>query len=185
MAYPTIPFLERIPEPLSGVLKRFVTGLTGFVKAEHGDNGQHTAITAQSIAVTGNGSFGGDVSVGDDVTVGDDLTVTGQIILTRLVSTFGNVIGYDGANQVVLGIPGTTATQRFVMVDSAGNAAAAITATGVGAFNANVQATFLVITDGVTAPAATAGQAKIYVDTADGDLKIVFGDGTVKTIVTD
>jgi hypothetical protein len=43
----------------------------------------------------------------------------------------------------------------------------------------------LEIRDGVTAPAATVGQAKIYVDTADGDLKVIFGDGTIKTIVTD
>jgi hypothetical protein len=42
-----------------------------------------------------------------------------------------------------------------------------------------------ILTDGITAPSATSGQAKIYVDTADGDLKIIFGDGTVKTIVTD
>ena len=39
--------------------------------------------------------------------------------------------------------------------------------------------------DGMTAPAATAGYAKIYVDSADGDLKVIFADGTVKTIVTD
>ena len=41
------------------------------------------------------------------------------------------------------------------------------------------------ITDGITAPSATSGYAKIYVDTADGDLKVIFGDGTVKTIATD
>lgn len=43
----------------------------------------------------------------------------------------------------------------------------------------------LVITDGVTAPAVLAGFAQIYADTADGDLKVIFGDGTVKTIVVD
>lgn len=46
-------------------------------------------------------------------------------------------------------------------------------------------AEFLSVTDGMTAPAAVAGRARIYVDTADGDLKVVFGDGTIKTIVTD
>lgn len=44
---------------------------------------------------------------------------------------------------------------------------------------------YLDITDGVTAPASAAGRARIYVDTADGDLKVIFGDGTVKTIVVD
>jgi hypothetical protein len=43
----------------------------------------------------------------------------------------------------------------------------------------------LQITDGITAPGTAAGYASIYVDTADGDLKVKFGDGTVKTISTD
>ena len=41
------------------------------------------------------------------------------------------------------------------------------------------------ITDGVGEPSTHAGKATIYVDTADGDFKIKFGDGTVKTISTD
>lgn len=41
------------------------------------------------------------------------------------------------------------------------------------------------IRDGITAPGAQTGMAVIYVDTSDGDLKCVFSDGTVKTIVTD
>jgi hypothetical protein len=48
-----------------------------------------------------------------------------------------------------------------------------------------VASNHLWITDGITAPTATAGRAKIYVDTADGDLKVIFADGTIKTIVTD
>jgi hypothetical protein len=48
-----------------------------------------------------------------------------------------------------------------------------------------VRAGAFALTDGVTAPSATAGLAKIFVDAADGDLKVIFGDGTVKTIVTD
>ena len=50
---------------------------------------------------------------------------------------------------------------------------------------ASLGAEFISVTDGMTAPAAVSGRARIYVDTADGDLKVVFGDGTVKTIVTD
>jgi hypothetical protein len=45
--------------------------------------------------------------------------------------------------------------------------------------------TYISVADGITAPSAQSGRARIYVDSADGDLKIVFGDGTVKTIVTD
>lgn len=43
----------------------------------------------------------------------------------------------------------------------------------------------MALKDGITAPATHAGWATLYVDTADGDLKVKFGDGTVKTIVVD
>lgn len=49
----------------------------------------------------------------------------------------------------------------------------------------DIETNILALEDGVTAPAATVGFAKIYVDTSGGDLKIIFGDGTVKTIVVD
>jgi hypothetical protein len=55
----------------------------------------------------------------------------------------------------------------------------------VGFFSGLVQANLLDITDGVSAPGVKAGFARIYVDTADGDLKVIFGDGTIKTIMTD
>ena len=43
----------------------------------------------------------------------------------------------------------------------------------------------LYLTDGVTAPTAATGWAIMFVDTADGDLKIIFSDGTTKVIVAD
>lgn len=49
----------------------------------------------------------------------------------------------------------------------------------------NVGTALLTLTDGVTAPATIAGYAQIYVDTADGDLKIKYGDGVTKVIVAD
>jgi hypothetical protein len=60
----------------------------------------------------------------------------------------------------------------------------------IGASNAtrprNVHiAGYVSIGDGITAPGAGTGQARIYVDTADGDLKVIFADGTIKTIATD
>jgi len=41
------------------------------------------------------------------------------------------------------------------------------------------------VDDGIAVPDAIAGQAIIYVDIADGDLKIRFGDGVIKTIMVD
>ena len=51
----------------------------------------------------------------------------------------------------------------------------------------NISGSFnqLSVTDGVSTPSTAAGSALIYVDSSDGDLKIKFGDGIVKTIVTD
>ena len=43
----------------------------------------------------------------------------------------------------------------------------------------------LYLTDGLTAPSTASGWAIIYVDGADGSLKIKFGGGTTKTITTD
>lgn len=43
----------------------------------------------------------------------------------------------------------------------------------------------LILDDGITAPDTVSGKAQIYVDTADGSLKVKFGSGTVKTIATD
>lgn len=44
---------------------------------------------------------------------------------------------------------------------------------------------YLALTDGASIPTTIAGFALLYVDVADGDLKVKFGDGTIKTIVTD
>lgn len=55
---------------------------------------------------------------------------------------------------------------------------------GVSKFAVNNVGVFM-IPDGVTAPSALAGYVRFYVDTADGDLKVIFGDGVVKTLATD
>jgi hypothetical protein len=56
---------------------------------------------------------------------------------------------------------------------------------GLGVGGAVNAGTFYGLVDGVTAPATESGYARIYVDSADGDLKVKFGDGTVKTLATD
>ena len=50
--------------------------------------------------------------------------------------------------------------------------------------DARVNGTLLLV-DGMSAPSTAAGYACIYVDSGDGDLKVKFGDGTVKTLATD
>lgn len=41
------------------------------------------------------------------------------------------------------------------------------------------------LTDGTFEPIVPGGRVHLYVDQVDGDLKIKFSDGTVKTIITD
>jgi hypothetical protein len=49
----------------------------------------------------------------------------------------------------------------------------------------HVYSNVLAVVDGISTPGLVTGHAQIYVDSADGDLKVRFGDGTIKTIVTD
>jgi hypothetical protein len=73
--------------------------------------------------------------------------------------------------------PNLSTIEVMVMVPVPLNA---VSASGIsGSF------TRLAIEDGITAPSTESGNAFIYVDSSDGDLKVKFGDGTVKTIVTD
>lgn len=44
---------------------------------------------------------------------------------------------------------------------------------------------YLVLRDGIAAPGSVAGRAIVYIDIADGDLKIVYGDAVTKTIEVD
>jgi hypothetical protein len=70
----------------------------------------------------------------------------------------------------------SNSTYCTINAENGGTVAEVFRITGAGA---------LQIIDGITAPATRSGYASIYVDTADGDLKIKYGDGTVKTIVVD
>ena len=49
----------------------------------------------------------------------------------------------------------------------------------------DIETNILALEDGITAPSALAGFAQIFVDTSGGDLKVIFSDGTIKTIVVD
>ncbi len=49
----------------------------------------------------------------------------------------------------------------------------------------DIETNILALEDGVTAPSALSEFAQIYVDASGGDLKVIFSDGTVKTIVVD
>lgn len=84
---------------------------------------------------------------------------------------------------------GTSSTFTYVYDAATGSFRPGATGTqDNGSTAARWQSTYtniLRLADGITAPSAQSGSATIYVDSADGDLKVVFSDGVVKTIVTD
>jgi hypothetical protein len=95
-------------------------------------------------------------------------------------------LGFGTVGTAALNI--NTSQQVQVLVNTASDATTTgsfIVTGGAGVGGAINVGTFYGMVDGVTAPGTTSGYAKIYVDIADGDLKVKFGDGTVKTIATD
>jgi parallel beta-helix repeat protein len=96
--------------------------------------------------------------------------------------------GSDGANWInaanilgeVDGTPGTNDMPGRLVFQTTPDAAAAPTdSVLIGADKG------FCLVDGITAPATRAGWATLYVDTSDGDLKVKFGDGTVKVLAAD
>lgn len=115
---------------------------------------------------------GGITATADGVWLayGDGVDTFYAIVLTETYGLLG--IASPGFNNVGVG---------FVKVNDDGSVQIGTTSAYhyFGADNA------FHLPDGIAAPSATSGRAKLYVDAADGDLKVKFGDGTTKTIATD
>jgi hypothetical protein len=120
-----------------------------------------TGTTATQIILSG-----GRARIGTDLIV--DGTGAGSITAAGGAQIAGSAPGTPSAGQVLIGGGRIRLTSDIFMEGSELNFCG-----GIG------------LTDGVSEPGAVSGLARIYVDSADGDLKIKFGDGTVKTIVTD
>lgn len=109
------------------------------------------------------------------------ITVLGNDLTTNKT---GDIVNSGSNNQIGFNNQGGTASWRtrstITPYTDLGQSLGAETLRWANFFGNKVT-----IADGISAPPAITGHAQIYVSSADGDLKVIFGDGTLKTIVTD
>jgi len=123
--------------------------------------------------VIGDGSSNGS-TFGADLQLINILDANGMISYTGVGTGFGQSFGNI-----------TLATDEKIGNDP-DSGGLSFDAYNIGNFSGPMKANgYIGIKDGFPAPSTIAGYALLYVDSGDGDLKIKFGDGTVKTISTD
>jgi parallel beta helix pectate lyase-like protein len=164
-----------------------------------GKLGIGAAAGTYKLNVNGTSKFTGNMHIGGSAAIATGLTLvqastaynseTGNITIaysttTAKRTTIGYDIGLNGGNgggwigSVYSGVT----TQPFYVNPVGGNVMVGNSDTP----SAQLQvAGGVAIKDGMSAPSAITGYAQIYVDSADGDLKIKFADGVTKTIVVD
>jgi hypothetical protein len=134
------------------------------------------------------GSAGTLLRLGHGATTGDTYGVIDALDAGGTGSTH-LVLQGSGGNVLIGGdsdITGSGGLKVFGTTAAASLTTGAFQCAGGGSFTKELIAGLgMWLVDGITAPSATVGFAKLFVDTSDGDLKIIFGDGTVKTISTD
>ena len=178
-------YAENVPTANDSTRSMFQVGLSG------------TTSSAATILQVVGGVFQGR-NAGNVGSFADIYDVVGMQIIGAYVARFTNIIKTDASTGnfavATYGIQFNQCTNfanNVQKISGASDYAAINGSTGpLGYFNQltasnQVFANVMGLNDGVTAPATIAGQASIYVDGADGDLKVKFGDGTVKTIATD
>jgi hypothetical protein len=147
-------------------------------------------VTASNIAR----AIGGTPAILGANTFTGDQTVTGSIVVSGSVTTSGSVRAatqFYFSSSTTMQAPSNGVLQIGNFANNAGVSLDVATDGTLKVRNRanNADAIFgglqMNLTDGITAPGATVGFAKIYVDTADGDLKVIFGDGVTKVLAAD
>lgn len=127
-------------------------------------------------------SFINDTDTGIYRTAADELAVaTGGT--KRFAVNSGGFYLYQGAGWANFSYTGADKILSVTCSDGTSSAGGYIQV--LGDYAARLGDGYLAVLDGRAAPSTISGYAVIYVDSADGDLKVKFGDGTTKTIVVD
>lgn len=172
----------------AGTFRAGITATTGTF------SGAVTALTFGGVTISAtNISGAGTVACGAITSTGlIQTTLTSEQLRLRYDATQYLSVTVNSAGSTFITPAGTTPRTVFtggaVIIGSAAPTAAAagdLEVQGALTVTTTARAAHLQVTDGVSAPTLTAGVAKIYVDAADGDLKVIFGDGIVKTLATD
>lgn len=114
----------------------------------------------------------------DDITMGGRWRLRVEVAWSTAVTStaHGQLDILEHGKGSTSGIPMTTNPGSL----TASNRARSQAVSAGGALSGKVS-----LVDGITAPTEVLGEGQIYIDSADGNLKIRFGDGTITTIATD
>jgi len=135
--------------------------------------GQGYPIVAASASPAGEGIIGMSPSPTVVITCDGPAISPGDIIIASATPTYGKKLETEAVDATI----GTALTSK-----AAGSTASVsvLLCDRIVRIHDSIS-----LTDGIAAPPASVGLAQIYVDSADGDLKVIFGDGTIKTLATD
>lgn len=161
---------------ISGGHIEFDTTGTGRIRMPLTDGSE----SAPMLAVTGDPNTGIYSSAADSI----DVTAGGTRRLavgTASTESFNKIVAPDGSQVAPSIVFNGETTRGFYNTGNENGVAYSHDGTSIVALSA----TGISLKDGVTAPATVAGFAQIYVDAADGDLKIKFGDGFVRVLGAD
>lgn len=126
--------------------------------------------------------FGSAISTGAAAGEGVLANLKGLRGANAAASGTKNLVRLNGDDRVEIAEDGTSVYMPF----ATGGALLVGTTDTTNVGTADVRSNgALWIKDGIAAPTARAGFMVFYIDSADGDLKVKFGDGITKTLTTD
>ena len=118
MPYPSLTFATELDQKTRQELEQFISLLQGYLQEQHEGDGSHKAITADSLAATGNiSSSGGTGSFAGNVTADSDGT---PVVIGGAIGTSAGNDGLIGPG-IDIGTTEASADPRIRLVASGGS----------------------------------------------------------------